>query len=635
MVGGFTKPPKQMQPNQATPSLTNRSPSTQSLSQPTTTLPSPPPPPNRPRPDQELPKLSIDDRSIQEGNSGVRDFSILVELSKPSDRQVTFSVEVSDGTANIGTDFRAEQSQTITIPAGLPFAAIHHLVLGDREREGDEYYVIRISNPTNATIEKEQAYFKIVDDEKEQEPVRISIADTSIEEPGGNSASKTAVITLSRASDMPVTCTFRVRDLRDDELQPVSDRNRLDAGLAKANEDFEPLSMELIIPPGETKVAAPLRILKDKMDEEDEMFRMEIVNVELATVERGSAIATIQRNQSSKPTLSIEDADIVEGNDGSTTLDFKVTLSEPSDKMVRCDFACTPDTATEPEDFLSVRGEVWISAGQLSTTASIQINADHDVEPSEWFFVNLSNPSNATIAKSQARGTILNDDTYPELVIEDTSMKEGNFSESPLRLLARLSKPSALPIQVNFSTATHGKPDSTSTERIALADSESDFALLQGVLHFLPGETEQSFAVLVRGDVEHEPNEAIRIQLSNPQHVRLKRDLILATIENDDKIRPIHHRRMNPYPNYRSRTRNRRKGTRPVKSQPSPSHFPSRVERMCTSMLQPNQVLPSKGTTLFPSQDGSRSLPELLKPMSRLPSFRICKVNRRNPSVYF
>jgi hypothetical protein len=41
---------------------------------------------------------------------------------------------------------------------------------------------------------------------------------------------------------------------------------------------------------------------------------------------------------------------------------------------------------------------------------SVLVNGDTQVEPNETFFVNLSNPANATISKSQGIGTILDDD---------------------------------------------------------------------------------------------------------------------------------------------------------------------------------------------------------------------------------
>ncbi len=40
----------------------------------------------------------------------------------------------------------------------------------------------------------------------------------------------------------------------------------------------------------------------------------------------------------------------------------------------------------------------------------MQVEGDTKVEPNETFFVNLSKPTNATIADAQGQGTITNDD---------------------------------------------------------------------------------------------------------------------------------------------------------------------------------------------------------------------------------
>ena len=52
----------------------------------------------------------------------------------------------------------------------------------------------------------------------------------------------------------------------------------------------------------------------------------------------------------------------------------------------------------------------FTSGGPLTQTITVQVNGDTVVEPDETFFVNLSNPVNATLLDAQAVGTIVNDD---------------------------------------------------------------------------------------------------------------------------------------------------------------------------------------------------------------------------------
>src|SRR4030095_2330164 len=63
------------------------------------------------------PLLSINNVSVQEGNSGDRIFKFIVSLSMPSTQVVTVQYSTRDGTAHAGTDYRAS-SGTLTFPAG-------------------------------------------------------------------------------------------------------------------------------------------------------------------------------------------------------------------------------------------------------------------------------------------------------------------------------------------------------------------------------------------------------------------------------------------------------------------------------------------------------------------------------------
>ncbi len=56
---------------------------------------------------------------------------------------------------------------------------------------------------------------------------------------------------------------------------------------------------------------------------------------------------------------------------------------------------------------------------------TVPVLGDTVIESDETFNVNLSGPTNATLADAQAAGTILNDD-FPTLSIGDVTVTEGN-----------------------------------------------------------------------------------------------------------------------------------------------------------------------------------------------------------------
>lgn len=111
-----------------------------------------------------------------------------------------------------------------------------------------------------------------------------------------------------------------------------------------------------------------------------------------------------------KPTISIADASGNEGNSGTTSLSFAVTLSAASTQPVSVSYATADGSAAAPGDYASASGKLVFSPGQTSKTVNVAVVGDTVVEQDETFTVTLSNPVNATIADGSASGTIKNDD---------------------------------------------------------------------------------------------------------------------------------------------------------------------------------------------------------------------------------
>jgi Calx-beta domain-containing protein len=116
-------------------------------------------------------------------------------------------------------------------------------------------------------------------------------------------------------------------------------------------------------------------------------------------------------NVPSKASVSIGDASATEGNSGTTTLTFPVTLSTSSSRAVSVDYATSDGTASAASDYVAANGTLTFQPGQKSKTIAISIVADSAIEQDETFTVSLSSPVNAAIAKGTATGTIKNDDS--------------------------------------------------------------------------------------------------------------------------------------------------------------------------------------------------------------------------------
>ncbi|NKQ38408.1 MAG: cadherin-like domain-containing protein, partial [Methanosarcinales archaeon] len=85
-------------------------------------------------------------------------------------------------------------------------------------------------------------------------------------------------------------------------------------------------------------------------------------------------------------------------------------------------------------DYVGTTGVVTIPAGSTTATITVAITDDHFAEGSENFFVNLSNPTNATITDAQGQGTIIDEpdvnanDTVNITLVGDSAVFEGGVA---------------------------------------------------------------------------------------------------------------------------------------------------------------------------------------------------------------
>jgi len=114
------------------------------------------------------------------------------------------------------------------------------------------------------------------------------------------------------------------------------------------------------------------------------------------------------------PSLTINDVSANEGNSGSTSFNFTVSLSAPAGASdVTFDIATADNTATTADnDYIvqSLTGQT-IPAGSSVYAFNVSVNGDATDEADETFFVNVTNVTGATVADGQGQGTIVNDDT--------------------------------------------------------------------------------------------------------------------------------------------------------------------------------------------------------------------------------
>jgi hypothetical protein len=107
--------------------------------------------------------LNIADASVVEGNRG-SSVSLTVTLSRSDTSTISVKYSTVSGTALAKSDFTAS-SGTLTFQAGETKKTVSVSITGDRKREANETFSVRLSNAVGATIEDGSATVTILNDD--------------------------------------------------------------------------------------------------------------------------------------------------------------------------------------------------------------------------------------------------------------------------------------------------------------------------------------------------------------------------------------------------------------------------------------------------------------------------------------
>jgi large repetitive protein len=152
-----------------------------------------------------------------------------------------------------------------------------------------------------------------------------------------------------------------------------------------------------------------IAVRSDVLDEENETFVVNLSSPSRAVLGDSQGLGTINDNDPT-PSLAVNDVSIDEGNSGTRSAVFTVTLSAASGRSVTVNFATANGTATAGSDYVATSGVLTFAPGTTTRTVSVTINGNRTREATETYFVNLTSPVNATLGDSSGTGRIRNDD---------------------------------------------------------------------------------------------------------------------------------------------------------------------------------------------------------------------------------
>jgi hypothetical protein len=230
------------------------------------------------------------------------------------------------------------------------------------------------------------------------------------------------------------------------------------------------------------------------------MFRFELTGADHASLANSMAFGVIQNDE---PYVFIDyySPEITEGHSGTKTMTFTISLSNSTDVPVTVDYDTVDGTALAGSDYQVKTGTATIPAGELSTTVDVAIIGDRLGEYVEYFGVNLSNPTGASLGNSWASGYILDDE--PKVSIGNPGpINEGHKGTKALTFTITLDIAYDETVTVDYATYDGS------------AVAGEDYVAASGTVTFLPGQTTKTFTVLIKGDKKKESDEWFGIELT-------------------------------------------------------------------------------------------------------------------------
>lgn len=331
--------------------------------------------------------ITVSPASVAEDGAPNLVYTVALSQASPSALSIGFNV---GGTATNGTDY-ATINSPLVIAAGQTSGTITVNPTPDTTVEPDETVVISLNAGSGYTVgSPNSATGTILNDDQPA----LSINDVSVNEGDSGTTSATFTVSLSQpAASGGVSFNIGTAD-----------------NTATAGTDYIAASVTgMTIPAGSSSATFTVQVVGDTLNEPNETFFVNVTSVSGATVTRGQGVGTIV-NDDAVPALSVGDVSVAEGNSGTTTATFTVSLSAASGQTITVNYATADGTATAGSDYVARSGTLTFAPGTTSQGVAVTINGDTTVEPDETFSLNLSGASNATIARASATGTILNDD---------------------------------------------------------------------------------------------------------------------------------------------------------------------------------------------------------------------------------
>jgi len=349
------------------------------------------------------PGVYVDDAGVTETTSGATNTMTFPIRVLGAVGTVSFDYYTTNDTAEAGADY-VTATGSITVAYGIIATNVAVQIIGDDWIEPNETFRLVVTNVTGGlTALDPEGVGTVTNDDART----ISIASAVMinpEGPSGTDTNAVFTVTLSQAIGTDVTFLYNTQD------GTAVSTGTVDAGTY----DYVPTNGTGTIKAGTTSTNVIIAVKGDNSNEGiSENFQVVLTNPSAnATLGTATGTCTIA-DDDGLPLMSVANTSVTEGDTGSTSAQFIVSVNKPSAGEITFNYRTVDGTATAPGDYTAVSGGSGsIPIGAQQTTVTVAVAGDYWIEPNETFEIQVYNLSNADPLDTNGVCTIVNDD-YP------------------------------------------------------------------------------------------------------------------------------------------------------------------------------------------------------------------------------
>ncbi|WP_160114217.1 Calx-beta domain-containing protein [Aquimarina sp. AU119] len=355
--------------------------------------------------------ISVNDPSIDEGNTGTTTLQFTVNLNAPAPAGgATVDYATSNGSATAGSDYTAISTTTLSFLAGESSKTVDITITGDQTVEIDETLTLTLSNPTgtDVIIGDATGTGTITNDDQ----ATVTIADVAVNE---NSGTATITVILDNAVDGG----FDV------------DVSTADGTATTVNSDYTAVTAQTLTfagTAGETETFT-ITPTADATSEPDETVIIGMSGLSPSTVASGD----INITDGATLTILNDDAAVLsivsttQAAENTTNGLFTISTTNQFSTPVTVNLSVT-GTATSGTDFTALGTTFIFPANTNSATINVPVIADNLVESNETVIVTLTGTNNGIVtigSADNATVTITDDDVALLSITATTQAEEG------------------------------------------------------------------------------------------------------------------------------------------------------------------------------------------------------------------